>query len=132
MQILQDIKTAVKVTGEIRKARKAGASAIQVKPVYTLPVLRFGYWTQTMEAAIMRGGDTERAVVKAFEAFPEQVQHDLTFSPKTPGAWAERARFWQQQLRPVLPPKMYYEVMLLFIGRYIHCLRRRTANATIA
>ena len=28
MQIFQDIKTAVKLTGEVRKARKAGAGAV--------------------------------------------------------------------------------------------------------
>ena len=78
-----------------------------------------------MEATIMRGGDTEKAVVKAFEAFPEQVQHALTFSPKELGGWTERAKFWKRELKPALPPEMYHEVMLLFIGWYIHCLRQR-------
>ena len=125
MNILQDIKAAVKLTGEVRKARKAGASGLQVRPVYRLPALRLGYWTQTMEACLMRGGDTEKAVVKAFEAFPEQVQHSLTFYPKEPGEWVERARFWQRELKPALTPEMYHEVMLLFVGRYIRCLRAR-------
>ena len=39
--------------------------------------------------------------------------------------WVERARFWQQHLRPVLPPKMYHSVMALLTHWYIHCLRRR-------
>ena len=32
MKILQDIATAVRLTGEVRKARKTGASGVQVKP----------------------------------------------------------------------------------------------------
>ena len=49
MKILQDIATAVRLTGEVRKARKTGASGVQVKPVYTVPAVRFGYWGFTME-----------------------------------------------------------------------------------
>lgn len=126
MNILRDITTAVKLTGEIRKARKVGASGFQVSPVYSLPVCKISYWTQTMEATIMRGGDTEKAVRDVFYALPEEIQHNFTFSPKK-GEWAERARFWQLELKPTLPPEMYHKVMLLFIGWYIHCLREKGA-----
>lgn len=51
MQIFQDIKTAVKMTGEIRKARKAGADAVQIKPVYTVPCVVFQpAYLNTLEA----------------------------------------------------------------------------------
>lgn len=127
--IFTDIATAVKVTGEIRKARKAGADAVQVKPGYTVPMLKTTYWTWTMEACLMRGGDAERAVVAVFNALPEPVQHSLTFSPQKAGEWADRARFWQQQLKPALPPEMYHKVMILFISWYAHCLRMKKGAA---
>ena len=55
MKILQDIATAVRLTGEVRKARKTGASGVQVKPVYTVPAVRFGYWGFTMEGCLFYG-----------------------------------------------------------------------------
>lgn len=122
--IFTDIAAAVKVTGKIREARKAGANAVQIKPVYTIPILKTGYFTSTMEACLIYR-DTFKAVCAVFETLPEAIQHDLTFTPKGPGEWVERARLWQQQLRPVLPPEMYHKVMALFIGHYAHCLRRR-------
>lgn len=124
MNILQDIKTAANVFGEVRKARKAGANAVQIKPVYTVPMLKTGLWPWTMEACLMRGGEVERAVVAVFKTFPHEVQRSLTFTPKEPGGWADRARFWKQQLKPVLPSKDYHSVMVRFIGWYAHCLRR--------
>lgn len=124
MNILQDIQTAVKLTGEVHKARKEGGS-IEIRKVWRVPVLKTTYWTWTMEACLMRGGDVERSVCDVFDALPEETQHALTFTPKRPGDWIARARFWQRELRPALPPKMYHEVMLLFIGWYTHCLRLR-------
>ena len=123
--IFTDAITAVKLTGEVRKARKAGADAVKIQPIYTVPVLKPTYWTGTMEACLMCGGDTEKAVRDVFYSLPEEAQHSLTFSPEKPEEWVERARFWQQQLKPALPSKMYHDVMLLFTGWYIHCLRMR-------
>lgn len=125
MNILQNIKTAAGVFGAVRKARKAGADAVEVKPVYTVPMLKTTYWAWTIEACLMRGGDTEKVVRDIFYSLPEETQHSLTFSPGKPGEWVERARFWQQQLKPALPSKMYSDVITLFIGWYIHCLRMK-------
>ena len=124
VSIFNDIKTAVKLTGEVRKARKEGAS-IEARKVWRVPMLKTTYWTWTMEACLMCGGDTGKAVRDVFYTLPEETQHQLTFTPKGPGEWVERARFWQRQLRPVLPPKMYHAVMVKFIGWYAHCLRMR-------
>lgn len=66
-----------------------------------------------------------KAVCAVFETFLEEVQHSLTFAPKEPGQWVDRARFWQRELKPTLPPRMYHKVMTLFVGWYAHCLRRR-------
>lgn len=123
--IFTDISAAVKLTGEVRKARKAGADAVQIRPVYNVPVLKTSYWVWTMEACLMHGGETERAVAAVFDTLPEPVQHSLTFAPRNQGEWADRARFWRQQLKPDLPPEIYHKVMILFIGWYAHCLRQR-------
>lgn len=65
LTIFQDIKTAVNLTGEIRKARKEGAS-IEARKVWRVPVLKTTYWAWTMEACLMNGGETEKAVRGVF------------------------------------------------------------------
>lgn len=132
MSIFQDIKTAVKVTSAIRKAREAGADAVQIKPVYTVPCVTFGpayantiEWGQTWKVSY----EADRAVMEVFKGLPYEVQRRLEFSPKNPGEWAARARFWQQQLKPVLPPKMYHAVMAQFTHWYAYCIRRRLEAA---
>lgn len=61
--IFTDIAAAVKLTGEVRKARKAGADAVQIKPVCTVPMLKTSYWVWTMEACLMHGGETDPASI---------------------------------------------------------------------
>ena len=123
MKILQDVATAVKLTGEVRKARKAGADAIKVQPIWTVPMLRIGYWGFTGEACILYGKEF-RPVVDVFKTFPEEVQHRLTFSPKD-GEWGDRVRFWQDALRPVLEPHLYYAAISRIIRWGIRCRRYR-------
>ena len=135
MSILQDIKTAVSVFSEVRKARKGGASGVQIKPVRTVPILDSApAYYNTMEGCLTHklGRDTALAVMKAFKDLPYEEQRRLEFTPEKPGEWAERARFWQRQLKPILPPKMYHEVMALFINWYTRCLRRRKAQGVAA
>ena len=86
MKILQDIATAVRLTGEVRKARKTGASGVQVKPVYTVPAVRFGYWGFTMEGCLFYGPKWQ-PLRDVFDNLPEKTQHELTFAPKA-GEWA--------------------------------------------
>lgn len=137
MNILQDIKAAVKLTGEVRKARKAGASGFQIKPTYTMKCFTFppAYYN-TIEGCQTHklGRDTDRAVKAVFKALPYEVQYRLEFTPDEPGGWVDRARFWQMELKPVLPSKMYHEVMSLFIGRYRYCIRmiKEKAASTLA
>jgi len=129
MTIFQDIKTAIKMTGEIRKARENGASAVQVRPVYRVPFVDFGPgYIHTMEGHLTRnsGREVHRAVNEVFERLPRDVQHQLVeFTPEGPGGWVERAKFWQKQLGPALPLAMYHDVMLTFIHHYACCMRMR-------
>lgn len=128
MNILQDIKTAASIFGEVRKARKRGANAVQIEPVYSVPCVTLKpAYRNTVEGCQTwkLGLDADRAVMEIFKSLPYETQRRLEFSPEKPGEWAERTRFWQQQLKPALPPKMYHDVMILFVGWYIHCLRLR-------
>ena len=131
MKILQDIKTAVKVFVEVRKARKGGASGVQVKPVYSVPVINPGpAWYNTMEVCLTHrlGRETDQAVRDVFKSFSRETQHRLEFTPETPQEWVARARFWERELESVLPREMYHKVMLLYIRWYLRCLRQRKAK----
>lgn len=128
MSFWNDIKTAVVLTGEIRKARKEGASAVQVRPVYKVPLVDLKPpYLNTIEGCLTwkLGREADRAVMAVFNGFPYEVQRRLEFTPEKAGEWVERAQFWQQELKPVLPPKMYHAIMALTINWYAHCLRRR-------
>ena len=125
---MRDIQTAVKLTGEIRKARKAGANAVQIRPMYTVPCVTFGpAYANTVEFGLTWNlpRDTDLAVRKVFKALPYETQRWLEFTPRGAVGWVERARFWQRELRSVLPPKSYHAVMALFANWYAHCLRMR-------
>ena len=135
MQLLQDIKSAVRLTGEIRKARKAGASGAQLRPYCSIPVVTLKpAHLNTMEGSLVWNvsRDAYQFVQEIFDTLPHEAQRRLEYSPEAPGAWAERARFWRRELKSALPPKMYHRVMALFISWYIRCLRRaRAQEATI-
>ena len=128
MQIFEDIKTAVQVTGEIRKARKAGATAVQIRPVYRVPVAKLDYWCSTLEWCLCYTHEKEyRPVMEAFNRLPEELQHALTFSPSDEvlNGWTDRAKFWALLLRPILPPDLYHDVMLRILQHYGKCRRFR-------
>ena len=131
MNILQDIATAVKLTGEVRKARKArkaGADGLQVRRVWSVPVIRCSYWGSTMEGCLFYEKKW-KPLRDVFDSFPQETQHALTFTPKD-GEWADRARFWQYQLRTAMEPKLYQEAMGILLRWYIHCVRMRREEVT--
>ncbi|MCI8524346.1 MAG: hypothetical protein HFF17_00125 [Oscillospiraceae bacterium] len=92
--LFTDIRTAVRLTGEVRKARKQG---VEVKVVWRLPVVKTGYWGWTMEGCLLYGPKW-KPVLSAFESLPEADQHALTFTPEKPGEWIERARLFRDLL----------------------------------
>ena len=126
MNILQDIKTAIKLTGEVRKAREAGASGVQVKPVYTVPAVHFGYWGFTPEACLFYG-EKWKPVRDVFKTFPEETQHALTFAPKD-DEWTSRVELWEEPLREALSPDMYMEAMAILCDWVFRCMKRRAAE----
>lgn len=128
--IFSDIATAIKLTGEVREARKEGTK-VEIQQVFRVPVLKPSYWGFTMEACLLDDRKTRRAVLAVFSTFSKPVQHALTFTPENPGEWIARAKFWQQKLKPSLPPKMYHAVMARFTGWYARCLRMRKESASM-
>lgn len=129
MNLLQDIRAAAKTFSAVRAARKAGATSaeIKVRPTYTLPVVRLGYWGQTMEGCLFYGPQWQ-AIRDVFNTFDDDTQHALTFTPED-GKWPDRCRFWQQHLKPALPPEQFHAAMLKLIQWYIRCVRRRREEA---
>lgn len=70
--------------GGVRKARKAGASGVQLKAVYRVPVLKFSYWGSTPEGCLFHGAKWQ-PIRDVFDTFSESTQHALTFSQKDEG-----------------------------------------------
>lgn len=121
--IFSDVVTAVKLTAEVRKARKAGTAVEVVRKAYTIPVLKTSCWVWTPESCLFY---TEKwiPIKEAFKVLPEDVQHSLTFTPKD-GGWPGRIQFWREQLRPVLPPKQYHEAIMILAAWGRRCVQRR-------
>ena len=79
-----------------------------------------------MESCLLvRDSKLNDAVSAVFCTFDSETQHALTFSPKNPSDWVERAQMWRQELKPVLSAEEYYAVMSMILEWYIQCVRRR-------
>ena len=126
--LLRDLFAAVKLTMALRREeRKKSAENIRDQPTQTVPRIKSGYWGWTGEAMLTypkTPKGTEGAVVAIFKTFDEETQHALTFTPYTSHDWLERAKFWQQALKPHLPPKQYSAAMLTMLAWYIKCCKR--------
>ncbi len=129
INILKDVSAAVEAFGAIRRARKRGANRvkIEVKAVKTLPVVTLSYWGQTMEGCLFTGKEW-KPVRDVFDSLDADTQRALTFTPQD-GRWADRARFWQEQMKPALPPEIYHRAMLKLTHWFAHCVRMRLEAA---
>ena len=130
-KFISDISTAVKLTSEIRQARKSG-DALRVERLKNLPFKRLGYgFLNTMEGCALYNGS--RAVYEAvrdvYGLFDPNTQQALCFTPEHPGEWAGRARAWQEALRPTLPPEQYHAAMTKILAWYVKCVKRRLEAA---
>lgn len=121
--IFTDIRTAVNLTRDIRRARRDGYQ-VGIHRFREVAAFNPGYWGFTIEFPLLvHDREAAKAVKAVFLSLPASVQHDLTMSPEKPGEAMERARFWRRQLAPALPPKMYHAVMVKFVRWYAYCLR---------
>lgn len=121
--VFTDIATAIKLTKEVRRARKSGATAIEFQAIREIPIHRLGYWSCTPEACLFYREEWQ-AIWDLFDTFDEEIQHAFTFAPKD-GEWADRIRFWQRELRLVLEPKQYHKAMLILTQWAERCVRTR-------
>lgn len=120
MNIVTDIKTAVKMFTEIRKARKEGV-AVEVRQCRQLSFVRCGGFYNTVEGLTLSYLD-KKIVDNSQEAFnrlPEDVKDLLYFSPKD-GEFADRANFWRYLLEPVLTAGELRTAMICILRWYIH------------
>lgn len=77
MQLLQDIKSAVRLTGEIRTARKAGTSGAQLRPYCSIPVVTLKpALLNTMEGSLIWNAsrDIYRSIQEIFDTLPYETQ----------------------------------------------------------
>lgn len=119
--LLSDLVAGVAAIKTARKLRKQGANKVTIAATKAVPIVDFGYWGWTPEWSLKYPGtrDTVRAV---FHSFSEDVQHKLTFTPND-GEMAERARLWQEALRPVLSPKQYSDTILVILDWLVQVKR---------
>lgn len=125
MNILQDIKTTVKLMGAVRKIRRTGA---QIKLVCTLPSCELNgdaayTFLDTAEGcALWRYRGTFKAVKAVYDTFDADTKKALSFTPKE-GEYGYRVRFWQRELRPVLDSAQYHKAMSVIIAWAIRCAK---------
>lgn len=129
-KLIEDIRTAGRVFGDIRKARREGFEPGEPQTTYRVPYVRFSHWGFTMESCLIYGNDTARSVIAAFNALPDELQHALTFTPEDeiPNGWVDRAKLWARFLRPALPSDQYHSVMLCLLQHYSKCKRQSTTE----
>lgn len=129
MKILQDVCTAVKLTSEIHKARREGATGFRIQPVRTVPLLSGGggvSFLYSMEGCQILNADVPglfEAVHAVYKEFDYEVQRMLAFGPR-PGEWRERAEFWKRELKDTLPENLYRKAMMVILNRFAYYARK--------
>jgi len=120
MHIVTDIKAAVKIFSEIRKARKEGAE-VKVRQCRQLPFVRCGGFYNTVEGLTLSYLDKKivDSSQEAFNGLTEDVKDLLYFSPKD-GEFADRANFWRYLLELVLTAEEMRTAMICILRWYIH------------
>lgn len=117
---ITDIRAAVNMFTEIRKARKEGV-AIEVRQCKQLPFIKSGGFYNTVEGCTLAWLD-KRIVSRsqgAFNELPDDVKNLLYFSPKD-GEFTDRANFWRYLLEPVLTAEELRTAMIRILRWYIH------------
>ena len=125
--VLDDLRTAVKVTKAVIEARKSGATGVKVQPVKTVSLIDFGYWSWTPEALLSypkHPSGTREAVKAVFDNLDEETKHALTFAPEDfTGGLVGRAKFWQEVLKPNLTREQYSAAILTILDWCIWCAK---------
>ena len=119
MSIFQDIRTAIELTGEVRRARKGGCTVqiITTKPIPTVARgCKGSRWWWTWESTIFQDHDLSRAVHSVYKEFDNSTQYALCFAP-TPEQMFDRIRFWNSALYNKLPQEQRKEILRILIAK---------------
>lgn len=124
--ILKELKTAVRLFMDMRKARKCG-DTIRIEEKVQIPVIQSGGFYSTVEGCAISNCEKEiaDAAQRAFSRLPDSEKHRLAFSPKA-GEFAERAAFWKDLLKPDMSEQQYRKAILALIRQYIRIKRDLT------
>ncbi len=123
-KFFNDVKTAVDVFAEIRRARKEGA-VVEVRKSRMLPVFNAGAGIlDTVEGCTLWNHNNEvfKEIRGAFNTLPAEEKRRLAFSPKD-GEFTERAYFWKALISSALPPEQTRKAMISILHWYIHIKR---------
>lgn len=126
--IFTDLSTAIRLTDDIRKERKAGYD-VRIEKVRRIPVIRTGYWGWTPEACLFYA-QKWKPVRDVFQTFPKETQHALTFIPRD-DEWSSRIALWEEPLRKALSPDLYLEAMAILCDWALRCMKRRAGEAEL-
>ena len=133
--LINDVKTAVNVFGEIRKARKSGADAVEIKtqPVKSIPVIQCGFgFYDTVEGCTLSncGKEIRDTASELYNQLPYEVKQVLGYVPKD-GEFTARVQIWRELLGTALPPKLYRKAMFAIIHWFIHIKHIREEGASV-
>ena len=113
-RMFENIRDTAALYPEVKRALADGAAAVSVQPVWARPRVkpRSVGFINTVEGGVLYNcGKAVFEPAKAvFDAFPYELQHQLSFSPK-PGQLMERAAFWKAALIDMVPPPVYHKAM---------------------
>ena len=117
-----DIKTAVTIFTNIRKARKDGP--VKVEKMKEIPLIVVGlHFYDTVEGCTLSHYKAiDDIAKKEFDKFPEVIKRKLTSAPEA-GEFIDRVILWKETLRPVLTDKQYHTAMKAIISWYIHIIK---------
>ena len=128
--LINDVKTAVKVFGEIRKARKSGVDAVEIK---TQPVIQCGFsFYDTVEGCTLSncGKEIRDTASELYNQLPYEVKQVLGYVPKD-GEFTTRVQIWRELLETALPPKLYRKAIFAIIHWFIHIKHIRAEGASV-
>lgn len=117
--LLKDAKTAVRLFGEMRRARKDGGE-LEIRR--SIPCINLGpAFYDTIEGCLLThyGKDIHDIALNFFGRLPYEEQRWLSFVPKD-GEFMERVRFWQKSLKPIMTSRQYGVAIRAIIHWYIH------------
>ena len=130
-KFLGDVRTTASMYKHVKEARKAGAAAIDLQPVWKVSIVNTGIgFLDTVEGSVLSGlRSVYRPVREAFDRLPYETQHALSFAPKD-GEYLERVRLFKSLLCGQVPEQVCHRAMGVIIRWYRVCRYDKIAATT--